>query len=196
MQDAQLENLFTILVEKWPSNALNQYPLTFGDISLRFELGNGLRNSTEPRVVQAAHRAATLFEHTFAANDELFVITQDFRTTPDVKNSALPHYIHNFRQRTIASRVIPPVDPEEEVLMEVAAFRCKRQDINASPLFRAIANREMNFDPTLDVVVYFLKPDSDVVFFMYDDRGCLIYANQKSVLQPLYDEHHAWLVHD
>ena len=122
------------------------------------------------------------------------MISQDFGIVPDVTTPELPRCIHDFQHRRIARRLIHPLDPEEEALIEITALQCYASTINAAALFRGIANREMGFEPTLDIAVYFLSPAADLAFFMYDDRGCVIYADHMSALAPLQTKYSQWIL--
>lgn len=52
----------------------------------------------------------------------------------------------------------------------------------------------MGFTPTCHQIVYLFGKESNRMFWMYDDRGCLAMSNDKSDLNELFDKYKKWLV--
>lgn len=69
-------------------------------------------------------------------------------------------------------------------------------NIEIENIFRGIANLEMGFDPSIGERVYIINKRNNVVFYMYDDRGCLVFANLNETLKPIYSKYNDWLVDD
>lgn len=70
----------------------------------------------------------------------------------------------------------------------------KQKDIRVENIIRGIANYDMGFTPSIVDRIYFINTDAGVVFYMYDDRGCLLFSDRKDVLEPLYTKFNNWLV--
>jgi len=57
-----------------------------------------------------------------------------------------------------------------------------------------IANHEQGRTPSIGQDVFIICPQSDIVFHMYDDRGCIVFSDAPSKLSHLYVKYNAWLV--
>ncbi len=57
-----------------------------------------------------------------------------------------------------------------------------------------IANYEQGKEPSIGQKVYFIDIKKKIMFYMYDDRGCIIFAKEKESLQNLYTKYNGWLV--
>ena len=58
-----------------------------------------------------------------------------------------------------------------------------RNTIKYHEIFKGIANTEMGFSPTIHQIVYFFQPATRKWFWMYDDRGCLMFSDDISHLK-------------
>jgi hypothetical protein len=69
-----------------------------------------------------------------------------------------------------------------------------RSSFDYKSIFNGIANTEMGFDPTIHQLVYFFQPNTQRWFWMYDDRGCLIFSNEPTDLLYNYRKFESWIV--
>jgi len=74
------------------------------------------------------------------------------------------------------------------------AFRTLVGAVSYKNIFNGTANSEMGFDPSTGDEVYFINTRNNVVFFMYDDRGCLLFSRDQETLEPIYRKYNSWLV--
>ena len=57
--------------------------------------------------------------------------------------------------------------------------------INVRNILNGIANSEMGFEPFVDQRIYFLNPKTNIMFHMYDDRGCLVWSDVPDKIRSL-----------
>jgi hypothetical protein len=185
----------------------------FSKFHLRFELGDGLKNRSKERVDQSTYRAKTLFEEFFKADDDAWLLVKSFRYKSDISNFFSPtagylqSQIKNFsslnkfeREKTIEEfdealnddGVIEMTDFTTTHIQEVVCQSVG--DIAYENIFRGIANLEMGFDPSIGEAIYIINRKTNVAFYMYDDRGCLVFSNSREALKPIYDKYNDWLV--
>lgn len=183
------------------------------DYHLRFDLGEGLKNGTKQRVAQSTQRAVHIFEALFKSDDDVWLVVN--HCASDELNPLFGATEGYFEQQ-IQTDTSPQIWHQDEVVLEepfemthengtsekvepVLRFQqymlqLKRSDIQYENIFRAIAHLEMGFEPAVEQRIYFINPRNDAVFFMYDDRGCLVFSPHKHVLLPLYQTYNHWLV--
>ena len=56
-------------------------------------------------------------------------------------------------------------------------------------ILKGISHYEQGREPSISQNVYFINIDKDIVFHMYDDRGCIIYSNSRDKLTHIRDVH-------
>lgn len=61
-------------------------------------------------------------------------------------------------------------------------------------ILAGIANHEQGRVPRIGQSVFFIAPRRDVVFHMYDDRGCIVFSDEPTKLEHLYVKYNAWIV--
>ncbi len=180
---------------------------------LRFELGKGLDNGSKERVDQCVDRAKIIFEEFFKPEDEIYILIKSFEYKGNVKDffpttqGYLESQIEDFDSLDILHSEIKEEEFDfalnNDGVMEMTDFtrthiqRITRQfveNINYLKIFRAIANLEMGFEPAIAERIYFINKRNDVVFYIYDDRGCLLFAHECKTLEKTYVKHNNWLV--
>ncbi len=169
---------------------------------LRFELGDPFKNGTKKRVTQATKRATQLFENYIEEDFDLYIIVYDlfdeiFARTPNYLYEILDSKLIEKEQfeENLALPYFPYVDDEiERIKGKLTIYKTKRGNINYNLIFNGIANTEMGFLPTVHQLVYFFQPKTKKWFWMYDDRGCLMFSESVSDLKPSYLKFNDWLV--
>ena len=172
-------------------------PITFSDVHLRFELGGEHPNGSEERVLQAAQRAQELFSQFFLQDDLVTLIVNEWGISgdelwPTEPKEFLNSLIVDSESKVIHDSIIEPGD--DEVAFRQRFLETPTREINSKRIFEGIANREQGRTPCLNEAIYFVSTSRKIAFYMYDDRGCLIFANAKSMLAGLYRDKNAWLV--
>lgn len=166
---------------------------------LRFELGDPFENETEERVEQATIRATELFEN-HIEDSELYILTYDFG---DDMFARTPSYLYELLNKSelskeeyhesLAIRYFFGEEVERENGQRNIYFG-NRSSFDYKSIFNGIANTEMGFDPTIHQLVYFFQPNTQRWFWMYDDRGCLIFSNEPTDLLYNYRKFESWIV--
>jgi hypothetical protein len=166
---------------------------------LRFELGDPFENETEERVEQASIRATELFEN-HIEDSELYILTYDFG---DDMFARTPSYLYELLNKSelskeeyhesLAIRYFFGEEVERENGQRNIYFG-NRSSFDYKSIFNGIANTEMGFDPTIHQLVYFFQPNTQRWFWMYDDRGCLMFSNEPTYLLYNYRKFDSWIV--
>ena len=168
---------------------------------LRFELGGPLENGTIERVNQATKRATELFENHINEKSELYVIIYDLNDEIFVRT---PNHIHELlskdeiRHETynekLALRYFAHETDIEWTKGKLTIYLADRNEVEYSKIFNGIANTEMGFSPKIHQLVYFFQPQTKKWFWMYDDRGCLMFSEEKSDLKANLIKFDNWIV--
>ena len=168
---------------------------------LRFELGEPFENGTKDRVNQATKRASELFENHFEEDSELYTIIYDFG---DDMFAETPNHIYELLksekiqtqqfEANLATRYFDDEDNIERIKGNLTICKVEKNGINYQDIFNGIANTEMGFSPTIHQLVYFFQPKTKKWFWMYDDRGCLMFSNQTKDLKLNILKFDKWIV--
>ena len=108
---------------------------------------------------------------------------------PDYLNSLLPGL-----ESDACVQMIDTEGAEDECSYRQLLFRTTVQRVDYHNILRGIAHLEQGRTPRINASVYFVNERNNTVFYMYDDRGCLIYSNRPESLKKLYFKHNDWLV--
>lgn len=164
---------------------------------LRFKLGDPFENGTKERVNQATKRATELFENQINGNSKIYIIIYDFI---EEMFAQTPNHIYSL----LKSESIKAEQSEEDLVTryfdiervkgKLSIYRTERDKIKYSKIFNGIANTEMGFSPTIHQLVYFFQPKSKKWFWMYDDRGCLMFSNRTDDLKENLVKFDNWIV--
>ncbi|REB07066.1 DUF3885 domain-containing protein [Sporosarcina sp. BI001-red] len=68
------------------------------------------------------------------------------------------------------------------------------KSISYREILKGIGNYEQGRDPSIGESVYFISTENDVVFHMYDDRGCDVFGLNKGTLAPVYHNFRKWIL--
>ena len=168
---------------------------------LRFELGDPFDNGTKERVNQATKRASELFENHFDKDLELYTIIYDFG---DDIFAETPNHIYELLkseniqtqqfEENLATRYFDDEDNIERIKGKLTICKVEKNGINYQEIFNGIANTEMGFSPTIHQLVYFFQPKTKKWFWMYDDRGCLMFSNETEDLKLNILSFDKWIV--
>jgi hypothetical protein len=188
--------LRSAIATTFPDADLDRHPIDFGDAHLRFELGGDHSNGSDERISQATQRAVALFRHVFSVADPLILIINDWDWAG---REMWPSEPAGHLLSLIGGQ--PGGQQFEEIVGPAAGSSYHRlitpalvRDLDYRRIFEGITNREQGRLPRINESVYFVSAARGLVFHMYDDRGCLIYADAPEKLQSLYAERQAWLV--
>lgn len=187
-------------------NYINKnFPNLGSEINLRFELGEPYDNGTDERINQVVKRVTTLFEDTFNIDDIIHVYIEDWEIGTDVMfGNTTPDYLYELiKQHKFDEITMYKHDEDEdnkgntiqiELPYKVRTFSSKLSSIPYKDILIGIANYEQGKEPSIYQQVYFINMNKDIIFYMYDDRGCIIFSNAKEKLHYLFVKHNDWLV--
>lgn len=180
----------------FPGFELSSDVMDFGKIHLRFELGDGHANGTSRRVDQATERALVLFERCMLPTDSIVLILNEFGFSGDELNPTDPDgYLATLIPELSACCNAVIVNGEDgEPLLRRSFIRTAKSRFDYRGILRGIACLEQGRTPCINESIYFVNESKSIEFYMYDDRGCLIYSSVAETLASLYIEYNGWLV--
>ncbi|MFJ7730222.1 DUF3885 domain-containing protein [Neobacillus sp. NPDC097160] len=182
------------------------FPNLTSDVHLRFELGEPLENGTDERINQVVTRVTTLFEEVFHPEDYIYVYIKDWGINEDIMfGNTTPEYVyellkdHNIEVENlfefdedydeIAGQTI---EIKQEYNVKIVYSQVK--SITYKAILEGIGNYEQGREPSIGQSVYFISTEKDLIFHMYDDRGCIIHSNEVTKLIHMYRKYNKWLV--
>lgn len=181
------------------------FPDFWSDINIRFELGEPFSNGSDERINQVNLRVTTLFEEIFEKDDLIYLYIKDLEEDIDVMfGNTTPNYLYELiNYHKLYETIMYEHDEDEDD--KGNAIQVERQykvKILSSPLssipykeiLYGIANYEQGREPSIGQKVYFINTNKNIIFNMYDDRGCIIFSKNKESLKYLYDNYNEWLV--
>ena len=83
--------------------------------------------------------------------------------------------------------------------MQQFSLLCKPNDIRIDKLLKAASNEDFPLKPKFGGYavhypdVFFVNITKDIIFFIYDDRGCEVIARSAERLRPLYEKYYDWV---
>ncbi|BCG60803.1 DUF3885 domain-containing protein [Paenibacillus sp. URB8-2] len=183
----------------------NNFPNFGSDVHIRFELGEPFRNGSNRRIKQVNQRVVTIFEETFNQSDFIYVFIKDWGNQEDPMFGNTTHeYIYELLNgKTIEEETL--FDLDEDVDDEGNRIEIKNEYqikvltglVSSFPyreILEGISHYEQGIEPSIGQRVYFISKDKNIVFNMYDDRGCIIHSRSKEQLRHLYVKYNDWIV--
>ncbi|WP_446680341.1 DUF3885 domain-containing protein [Bacillus capparidis] len=156
---------------------------------------------------QVYHQALSLFHDIFSADDKILFVSNIYQNRNHAKRSKKKvkiynHYIKNknvlfrLKQETLPYMFDDEDDAESYCTCQFS-LECRKQDIR-DPLLKAICNQDFqSLKPRFNDLNYpdefFINVTKGVIFFIYDDRGCEVIANDIETIRPLYEKYTNWV---
>jgi hypothetical protein len=197
--DSLHSELSDCLAQRFPDSDLSRSPCPIvHDIHIGFELGGLFANGSDARLAQATTRAAAILEGCFAPDDRLCLLINAWHGPDPMFGNTTPAYLYELLGgRLLAAAEARDVIPPEET--RDAPFRqtllaSTRDGLRWREILAGIAHYEQGRAPSIGQSVYFIAPDTGIAFHMYDDRGCLVFADEASRIVHLYRQHNDWIV--
>jgi len=165
-------------------------------IGLRFDLQTSVE---EEYFAEVVHRAVTLFEEVFGLNEKIILICQAGRFKRDkirFSNYCFQQINNLIRSEISYEKLRNLYDPNwvcEYYNRAILEAEVKR--ISYKNIVTAIANSDY-YDrrPRIDLEVYFISLEREIIFNMYDNRGLNIIAANAQTVTHLYHKYNAWLL--
>jgi hypothetical protein len=202
MTDSLIAELGAGLEKHYPDSDLTRAaaPIVH-DIHLRYELGGEFENGSDERLEQATTRAAAILQGCFGPDERLLLLINDWDSSDPMFGNTTPDHLYELLGPALMAKaeqrdILPPDEAGEE---SEAPFRQTVLPVTLAgtpwrELLAGIANYEQGREPSIGQAVYFIAPATGIAFHMYDDRGCLVFAQEVSRIAHLYREFNAWLV--
>lgn len=158
---------------------------------IRFELGLMPEKKeaylTESYVQPLLNRAKQIVNSLFQQEDQVMLMICTYQNAlPNIKRFLInPKDMYRLKYEEI--------DCEDgkkfywSVLGSTQSFRLPT-------LLRAIANIDFSIMPKIEGQVYLLNKSKDILFHMYDDRGCDVYSMNQDMLRPIYHQFRKWIL--
>ncbi|PZD97121.1 hypothetical protein DNH61_04325 [Paenibacillus sambharensis] len=163
---------------------------------IRYELG--LQNLVgEAYRCESLRRARTIYRSIFEPEDNVIFIhrTSYYRCDRQAGKVRLKRF---FRARLpqVRSRILPYEFDEldEDLCTREWSVEVKAKEIRVPYLLEAIENTDFMRKPASGGRIYLYNQTKDILFHMYDDRGCDVFSSDKNSLLPLYHLHRKWIL--
>lgn len=191
------EKLFKYLNENFPH--LNN------DIHVRYELGEPYENGSDERINQVHYRVVSIFEDLFNLDDFIYIYIKDWEIERDIMfGNTTPEYLYQLLkgktlEETIFYEPDEDIDEEGNDITITHEYKVKLwygclAEIPYKEILKGIANYEQGREPSIGQSIYFIDTKNDIVFNMYDDRGCIAFSNSPDKLRYVYNKYNKWIV--
>jgi len=184
----------------------DKFPNLRSEIYLRMELGAPHKNGTTERINQVVTRATTLLEGVMNPEDFIYVYMKDWDINEDIMfGNTTPEYVydllskHSMEEETLFDLeedyddiTGKTVEIKSEYKVKIVYAQLK--SIAYKDILKGIGNYEQGREPSIGQSVYFISTEKDIIFHMYDDRGCDIFSINKDTLLPLYHKYSKWIL--
>lgn len=205
-----MTDLEIYMADKAPPTAANALIMDWQDVAahpihLRFELhpsrdvinaemtpllrSDDLRTlclkTNAPIIKHSVLRVTALFESIFRPEDDLvLLIKEELRVKPD------DYYVDSL------------IRAEQRAAIRTEAIsggvrrwvRLRREEVDYRKILEGIVHRELGREPIVPQLVFFVNLCRDIVFYVYDDRGCLALSNDTEKLMFLYHQFKPWII--
>ncbi|MDW0110952.1 DUF3885 domain-containing protein [Sporosarcina aquimarina] len=184
----------------------SNFPDLSSDLYLRFELGDPYGNGTDERINQVVTRVNTLFEEFFKLDDSVYLYIKDWGESEDVMfGNTTPAYLYELlSHQKIEEKTMYDIEEDvDEVTgkpIEIrneynVKFVCSEvRSVGYKEILEGIGNYEQGRDPSIGQSVYFINMEKNLIFHMYDDRGCDVFSLTKEPLLPIYETYSKWIL--
>ncbi|WP_010096248.1 DUF3885 domain-containing protein [Ornithinibacillus scapharcae] len=185
---------------------------------IHFDLAKGLyqlKSDTDdlnPEYFDTVYKQAiALFEALFSADDKIILVTniyqnRDFVRKSNKKIKVYRHFIKGKDVRIRLGQQILPFMFDDEDDMEGKCtsqfyLECQKEDIRYPILIRAICNQDFHsLKPRLynpyelyEPDVFFINMTKNLIYYIYDDRGCEVIASDIETIRPIYAKFESWI---
>ncbi|MGZ9583741.1 DUF3885 domain-containing protein [Paenibacillus marinisediminis] len=175
------------------------------DINVRFELGEPFENGTDERINQVNNRVNSIFESVFSQDEDIYLYIKDANIDVDpMFGNTTPNYIYEILSgfQLDEDRYVELNEDQDEdgnkIILEseykIVTTRSRVNEIPYSDIFKGITNYEQGKETSISQGIYYVSVNREIVFYMYDDRGCIVYSTSKESLREIYTKYNDWLV--
>ena len=184
----------------------SKFPNLRSDVHLRFELGEPYKNRTTERINQVVSRVTTLLEAVLQPEDFIYVYIKDWELNEDIMfGDTTPGYVYDLLSKhTIEEETLFDLEEDYDDITgktieikneyKVNIVYSQLKSIAYKEILEGIGNYEQGREPSIGQSVYFISTEKDILFHMYDDRGCDVFSLNKDTLLPLYHKYRKWIL--
>ena len=193
---------------KYPNSQIDFPQSIIGKVHIRFDLGAELENGTKKRVNQAIERASILFKETFDdTQKDIWILIYEY--CEDIPQSSHIDYLYGLIPQQNLDKFYNKINKiktgftetgangieiEEELEVRILIGKIDFFEIEFNKIITGIANLEMGFEPKIPQQIYFFDSSTDKGFYMYDDRGCFVWADNSEKIRNIYLKFNDWIV--
>ncbi|MGM0845649.1 MAG: DUF3885 domain-containing protein [Bacillota bacterium] len=147
-------------------------------------------------------QALSIFNILFYEQDDMFLVSnlyfnQKNRKTP--KSKIYDHYLKNtylkYKVQVDTLQFRSDDSDTDECYISQFSLSCRKTDINYPLLIKAACNEDFPLKPRfrrgsrpLYTDVYFINVSKNIIFFIYDDRGCEIFGADEKILRSTLEK--------
>jgi hypothetical protein len=165
----------------------------FSEYHIRFELGKLYEYGSEERIYQVLTRVVSLFEETFKENDIIYLYIKDWTENDNMFGNYNLDYVYSLISKFQKEEKVFVDHEETEQQYKIASISGNLYNLPYKEILKGIANYEQGRAPSIGQRIYFVCPYKNIMFYMYDDRGCIIYSTVKDKLKNFYFKFNDWL---
>ena len=181
--------------------------------SIRFEISNPLiPYYKREHLEQAFYRSVRLFEAVFREEDEILFVTDVHSMKKDLFLQKRPlnvysKYIKNKEKLyQLSHQLLPSVfdgeeNDDDQSVTHRFVLSCKKPELKYVQLLKAICYEDFTHPSTIlknnpqsGYDIYFVNLSKEIIFHLYDDRGCDVLASNKESIKFLYEEYNHWIL--
>jgi hypothetical protein len=182
------------------------------DIGIHFALGSGIYQFKDDGSLnlemfdRVYSQALSIFNELFLNSDEIYLVTNVYQHKFDeARKKRIKVYDRYIKSKDLKfhlrQETLPYVFDDEEAedyYTSRFSLKCHKQDFKYSLLIKAACNEDFPLKPKLGCRVgypdvFFINVTKDVIFFIYDDRGCEVIAANIETIYPLYEKYGDWI---
>lgn len=179
------------------------------DIGIHVEFGAGFYQWKDNGRLNLArfhyvyHQALAIFNEIFSYSDEILLVTNVYQYKPaERKKKRIKVYNRYIKNKELKyhlkQQTLPYVLDDEDVYISRFSLKCRKQDIHYVLLIKAACNEDFRLKPKFGTGynypdVFFINLTKNVIFFIYDDRGCEVIATNKETIKPLGLKFRNWI---
>lgn len=150
-------------------------------------------------------RALEIVRYAFDPEDDILFVTDVYTQHEHelMKQKLLVYqkYVRRQVRNRLRHELLTYVRPEldEPLTLERFTLSCQLQDILLHPLLQAMCQEDF-YAPNqimkgkLDYEIYLINLSKQMIFHLYDDRGCDLIAADAERLRPVYEGLQHWLL--
>ena len=180
------------------------YPLFYKfPVGIRFEMGDDNEDDDNKYIKGAKSRALSIFNELFDKDDEIYLVVDscekysDFYGTDVSRDniSLVKKFISKIDDEYCYEKLVATYeDDEEEYPYDRYIIKTSRDSIDADKLISEIVESELKGKSSLSNSVFLVNKNSGILYFLYDDRGLDIAANDKQKLKGIYIKFNDWIL--